>query len=688
MSTTYKFVDFRYDKISVYPAEDKQFKECKDETVRQESSETTHLIEFTFNTILEDWMYSFGKNLTARDYGLLLDCITNLINKHLPLKFFIPGFPCKSSNTHKKVLGHRPDFSEFMAIRSLLTTIRKLEAIYHLGVKITILADYHTFDQYIAVQEDSYNVYHHELKQIISDVGGADVIELISLSSFPEFSSLDGREISKKLQDEYGGRQVLDTFDDAIKNDSRMLEKYKQLKKFMQADQSHNLPGSTRAMSTRILVKKIARGMMAQGVALDNFLKQQTMLKDYVRLSIHHHLPSSGKFAINLFKGIANDGGILRTPWHHVVLFDSLTGEFIIDHKVNITENTVSDSCLVTVRYQDKPWFLLRLYFNIKILSTCKTTPQFEVTMARGSCGIKIQCKNGQSASTMPHVSLLDERCLTSLIKEFGLVVLRGFKKFDYEEEIINFYRNRARHGILKWKFGPVHRVSPNEDMPGYVNSYEGIPIHFDLMVPPKYMAISQKEHKYSDFICREFLLYCKTMKSKTDDGSTTFVDARGVVLALSGMEVNKWKETTLAYETKLRTKSDKELYFGGEKNAYEYPLIIKCPWTGHNILRWLQSWTKGEHPMSCQYNWYVVKQSSNGVGQSVKELEEDIRSVAMDKRFFFAHTYEEGDHVYVNNYTTLHGRNSFSNERELWRLQAIPESENLPEYFLNNRIL
>ena len=655
------------------------------ETVNQQHSE--HLAASIFNIILEDWMYSFGKDLTTSDYELLLDSVTNLISRNLPLKFFIPGFPCKSSNTDKKVLGYRPDFSEFIAVRSLLTTIRKLEAIYTHGVRIVILSDYHTFDKYIGVEEESYTVYHTELKQIISAVGGTDVIELISLSSFPEFSFTDQKEISTKLQDEYGGRMVLDTFDDAIKSNSRMLEKYKQLKKFMQADQSHNLPGSPRANSTRNLIKTIARGMMAQGVALDNFLKQQTMLKDYVRLSIHHHLPSSGKFAINLFKGIINDGDILRTPWHHVVLFDSLTGEFIIDHKANMIEDIVPNSCLVTVKYQDKPWFLLRLHFNNEILNDCKTMPKFEVTMARGSCGMIIKCISDQSASTLPQAPLLDERCLTSLIKEFGLVVLRGFKKFENEGEAINFYKSRAKQGILQWKFGPLHKISPNEDMPGYVNSYEGLPIHFDLNVPPKYMAISQKEHKYSDFICREFLLYCKTMKSINDDGSTTFVDARGAVLALKGDEINKWKETTLIYETKLKNKSDKELYFGGEKNNYEYPLIQQCPWTGHNVLRWFEIWTERDHPTSSQLNWSVIHPSQNGTSKSMEELEEDIRRAALDKRFFFAHLYEEGDQVYVNNYTTLHGRNGFSNDREMWRMQAIPESDNLPEYFLKNRV-
>ena len=667
------------------PARKRRKSELQPEKVTPNHCE--HLATSVFNTILEDWMHGFGTDLTANDYGLLLGSITNLINRRLPLKFFIPGFPCKSPNTEAKVLGYRPDFSEFIAVRSLLTTIRKLEAIYPHGVKIVILSDYHTFDQCIGVEEHTYNIYHHELKQIISDVGGADVIELISLSSFPEFSSIDGTEISTKLGDEYGGRQVLDTFDEAIKKNSRMLDRYKQLRKFLEADQSHNLPGSPNSKSTKRFIKKITRGMIAQGVALDNFLKQQTMLKDYVRLSIHHHLPSSGKFAINLLKGIANDGGILRTPWHHVILFDSLTGEFVIDQKSNITKNTVANSCLVTVKYQDKPWFLLRLHFNNKVLSACKTIPQFEVTMARGSCGMTIQCISDQSASTMPQASLLEERCLTSLIKEFGLVVLRGFKKFEDEDEITNFYKSRATYGVIEWKFGPVHKIAPSEDMPGYVNSYEGIPIHFDLMVPPRYMAISQKEHKYNDFICREFLLYCKTMKSKTDDGSTTFVDARGVVLALKGNEASKWKETTLMYETMLKNKSDKELYFGGEKNTYEYPLIMQCPWTGNNVLRWLQTWTERDHPTSSQHNWTVIQPSRNGVTKSVEALEEDVKSVALDERFFFAHSYEEGDQVYVNNYTTLHGRNGFTNSRELWRLQAIPESKNLPEYLSRNRV-
>ena len=633
-------------------------------------------------------MYNFRRELKASDYGLLFDSVTKLINKCLPLKFFVPGFPCKSSNTNRKVLGYHPDFSEYLAIRSLLDTVRKLEAVYPFGVKIVILSDYHTFDQHIGVNEEEYNVYHNQLKKIISDVAGDDVIELISLSSFPEFSTTPSKEISTKLRDEYGGKHILETFDDAIKKDPIMLEKYKQLRKFMQVDQSHKISGSPKGRLNQNFIKRISRGMMAQGGALDNFLKQQKTLKDYIRLSIHHHLPSSGKFAINMFKSFTGHDEILRTPWHHAVLFDSLTGEFIIDQKANLQDTSVPDSCLVTVKYEEKPWFMLRLYLNKDVLSDYKMIPEFEVIMVRGSCGMIIQCNTDQSVSPIPDVSILEERCLTSLIKEFGLVVLRGFKKFEDESDIVNFYKGRAKNGILEWKFGPVHKVTPKEDMPGYVNSHEGIPIHFDLLAPPRYMGISQREHEYSDFICREFLLYCKTIKSTTDDGATTFVDARGAVLALSGSKIKEWKETTLRYETKLKKKSDKELYFGGEKNAYDYPLVMQCPWTGHNVLRWLQSWTERDHPSSSQHNWSVIQTSPNGACQSADVLEEEITRVALDERFFFTHSYKEGDQVYVNNYTTLHGRNNFTNDRELWRLQAIPPSDNLPDYFLRNRVM
>ena len=638
-------------------------------------------------------MYSYGTKYNENDYSSLLNILMKLVAEQLPLKFFIPAFPCKSCNTEAKVLGRLPDFAEVLAISALVKTLRKLESVYTKGVKLTILSDYHTFDQFIGVNEETYQAYHEALKKMVNEAGATDIIELISLSSFPEFQNVPGPDLCKKLRDEFGGSLVLENFENALKEDEEMLEKYKQLKKFMQFDQSHRLPGSQRANTTRSFIRGIARGMIAQGIALDNFLKKHITEMKCIRLSIHQHHPATGKFAIDMYKEHKCSGEILRTPWHHVAIFDTLTGEYLIDHKQTIGNNEVDGSTLVTVPYQGQPWLLLRIYLDKHVTAMLSALPSFEVTLFRARCGLVIQCQSA-TPNGIPS-SVIKEETLNSLIKEFGLVVLRGFKKFETEEELIEFYKKRAKFGIIKWKFGFIHKVTPNKEIPGYVNSSGGLPIHFDLNAPPKYMQISQEEHAYEEFICREFLLYCKKIGNR-DQGATMFVDARGVVLSLTGQKITEWKKTTIAYETDLNLKSEKnqrklvqktgmESYFGGIGNVYVYPLVLKCPWTGSDVLRWWQTWTMERHPKSEQHNWSQIRSSPSEMEQDIKELESEIEKVAFDERFSFEHAYEEGDQAYVNNYTMLHGRKAFEECRELWRLQAVPQSDNVPKYFKDN---
>eukprot|EP00794_Sanderia_malayensis_P014914 gene14914-16456_t len=80
------------------------------------------------------------------------------------------------------------------------------------------------------------------------------------------------------------------------------------------------------------------------------------------------------------------------------------------------------------------------------------------------------------------------------------------------------------------------------------------------------------------------------------------------------------------------------------------------------------------------QQHWQ--KTSDQQRQTAMDALVKELRKIVFDERFFFCHNYQEGDQVFVNNYTTLHGRVAFSSQRELWRLQAIPPSDNLPSYF------
>ena len=114
-------------------------------------------------------------------------------------------------------------------------------------------------------------------------------------------------------------------------------------------------------------------------------------------------------------------------------------------------------------------------------------------------------------------------------------------------------------------------------------------------------MAVDQRKHRYEDFIPREFVLYCKETGLGDDGGQTTFVDCRGVILAMGGKQRKQFKKMSLRYETNMKPGEGEEPYFGGRSNCKEYPLVMKCPWTGHDVLRWHEMWTEEEHPASTQ---------------------------------------------------------------------------------------
>lgn len=653
--------------------------ELNDDILRNSKHEDISLSKQIMLFVLEDWMYGYKTLYTINQYQPLFVRILELVSEEKILDFLRPGFPVKSPNTVSKVLGSRADFAEFLALRSFVITIRKIENIYEHGVRVTIMSDYHTFDRYLGITEEIYDIYHNDLKEMISLMGAENIIRIISLGSFPEFQNTISADISTKLKDDYGSPEFLEKFDEKVRSDPNLLERYKQMLKFMQRDQETKLPGSPRSKQTRKFLKEITTGMMSQGLALDAFLKEQHFLLDYVRISIHQHHPKSEKFAVDLFKQFTVNKGILRTPWHHSVLYHTMKDEFIIDHKDHFMKNQEDKSFDSIVMCNDKTWFLMRIFraSHAAVLNE----NDMKIAMLKVSCGIVIE---NTSSNPELDVAVFHPDCITSMIKTFGVVVLRGFKRFHSEKDLFNSYNKHGPNGIIPWSFGSVHKVKPNKNMPGFVTENGQLPVHWDMVLPPQYMKIDQSKHKYEDFTCQQFLLYCHTNSTRGTPGGTTFVDAHSAVLSLHGKLADKWKNTHLIYENRLKNSTGDNLYFGGKGNHLEYPIIMKCPWTKKDILRWCEHWDDIDHPETSQIQIYSIKSQAEEE-MDVKELESKIKSIALDERYFFSHSYAEGDQVYVNNYTMLHGRQAFTNTRELWRVQLIPPSKDIPEYYKTN---
>ncbi len=146
-------------------------------------------------------------------------------------------------------------------------------------------------------------------------------------------------------------------------------------------------------------------------------------------------------------------------------------------------------------------------------------------------------------------------------------------------------------------------------------------------------------------------------------------VDTSLAALMVDGQRRESYRHTELSYFTKMT-------HFGGK--SYEYPLVHRCPWTGHDTLRWSEVWEESDHPGTSQTQNYKVVRSPRNI--SAKKLEREVCKYLKDERVTVHLDFEDGDYVVINNYSTVHGRTAFtSSERELWRVQLSPPSSNVP---------
>ena len=103
---------------------------------------------------------------------------------------------------------------------------------------------------------------------------------------------------------------------------------------------------------------------------------------------------------------------------------------------------------------------------------------------------------------------------------------------------------------------------------------------------------------------------------------------------------------------------------------------------SGRNTLRWMQDWNENNNIENPQPFFSEIKTFPEGGTKDIKKLQSNIEKLVFDDRFYFEHSYQINDAVFVNNYTTLHARNAFTGGRELWRIQAVPPSDNTPDYY------
>ncbi len=186
----------------------------------------------------------------------------------------------------------------------------------------------------------------------------------------------------------------------------------------------------------------------------------------------------------------------IKTPWHNTILYEAAAGRFLTDKRATLLER---DGAVLTATFKGQDWVLLQLRAN---KSTASKMRFVKASLQKEAFGLILESPRG-----LMDVRDIHQADLTNLIKEFGFVVLRGFKKSPSHRHLEDWYCTRGKP--MTWSFGISKVVKDIPSQPGYVMSREGLPLHFDLMIPPAYMGVDQSRHAYKDFISREFLLYC-----------------------------------------------------------------------------------------------------------------------------------------------------------------------------------
>ncbi|MFG0606707.1 L-tyrosine/L-tryptophan isonitrile synthase family protein [Vibrio mimicus] len=553
--------------------------------------------------------------------------LRSFIQKQQKIKLLLPAFPCKTNNLDK-VLGHTPDIGEYLVLRKFVQCIRDIQSVYEPGITFYIFSDYHTFSDYISVDLEHHYDYSDNLRKMVANMNCSDSLKIMNFEHFDEFKDLKDTEYFNGLREMFGEPDYADNFSKLKLKNNKMNQTYLGLKKFMNQDQKHILaPLSYKERRQRLA--QIAKGMMVQGKALDNFLQQK--FADCIRLSIHEHPMIGKKYSLFLFNERQ-----FKTPWHSTLLFDASRGEFIVDSKENHLKRS---GLIVPVTHDGKPWCYLQL--NLASEQSITALSQIKAELMLEKFALRLECSS-------PNISLsmLNPKELSHLVREFGSVRLRGFSTLSHPTELQHWYLNQR--SAITWDFGVT--------VEGLKSRAVDLPVHWALSCPPVSMDIDSQRYQYEDFTPHEYAVYCAT-----SDANNVWetVDSALAVLTLEGQEREQLRHTVMHYAN----------FTPEHSGTARHPLVRYCSTSRQDVLRWQD--LHHEHGYQIQLDDVNVSAEQSAIHQRLSML-------CHNPKVCVEHSLQQGDLLLINNLTTLQSCQT-AHKDEYWRIHLQPESINSP---------
>lgn len=250
----------------------------------------------------------------------------------------------------------------------------------------------------------------------------------------------------------------------------------------------------------------------------------------------------------------------------------------------------------------------------------------------------------GKTKQSYDNLGDLNVDQLREFVSREHLIVLRGFRTFQDSESFSNYCE---RWGVVSiWPFGKVLELIQQDNPEDHIFDNSHVPLHWDGMYRPQVPELQ--------------IFHCVKAPLSGQGGRTTFSNTILVLRNASSEAKKLWHKVTGSYQRKMEFYNSKTVS----------PIINKHPYKDFSIIRY-------NEPPSVNKGRFVNPAKLEFTGVSLEELEDfhhGLKRALYAPSNFYAHEWQTGDVVIADNFSLLHGRESFVSQspRHLQRVHVL----------------
>ncbi len=238
----------------------------------------------------------------------------------------------------------------------------------------------------------------------------------------------------------------------------------------------------------------------------------------------------------------------------------------------------------------------------------------------------------------------LDVNLLRELLWRERFIALRGFRTFNNADDFSSYCERWGQISI--WPFGKVLELVERNNPEDHIFDNNYVPLHWDGMYRPQVPEFQ--------------IFHCVRAPRPGQRGRTTFSNT---VLALENASQESralWEKVTGSYQRKMEFYNSKTVS----------PVIENHPLRGFPVIRYneppLEGFGNFLNPPTLDFN--------GANPEELIEFHRSLREALYSPKNFYAHEWQEGDVVVADNFSLLHGRESFETKapRHLQRVHVL----------------